>query len=121
VLEGRAPVLEGRAPVWHGYARGCVRTYISGSFKELNLANSAVKSEGNEDELTHKGNYFRRLFKGIGTANKLFFKRQMLSVREADVSKEGGQSLSNEKASTCIDADACYFIECIFNLSKYCQ
>lgn len=28
--------------------------------------------------------------KGIGTANKLFFKRQMLSVREADVSKEGG-------------------------------
>ena len=49
--------------------------------------------------------------KGIGTVNYLFFKRQMLSVREADVSKEGGQSLSNEKASTCIDVDArCYFM-----------
>jgi len=83
-------VLEGRAPVCHGYARGCVRTYISGSFKELNLANSAIKSEENEDKLTHKGNYFRRLFKGIGTVNYLFFKRQMLSVREADFSKEGG-------------------------------
>lgn len=59
--------------------------------------------------------------KGIGTVNKLFFKRQMLSVREADVSKEGGQSLSNEKASTCTDADACYFIECTLNLLTYCQ
>lgn len=34
----------------------------------------------------------------------------MMSVREDAVSKEGGQSLSNEKASTCIDADACYFM-----------
>ncbi|GAA0884136.1 hypothetical protein GCM10009120_27340 [Sphingobacterium siyangense subsp. cladoniae] len=55
-------MLEGRAPVCYGYARGCVRTYISGSFKELNLANSAVKSEENEDKLTHKGNYLRLLF-----------------------------------------------------------
>ena len=54
-------MLEGRAPVCHGYARGCVRTYISGSFKELNLANSAVKSEGNEDELTHKDDYLKEL------------------------------------------------------------
>lgn len=28
-------------------------------------------------------------FKGSGTVNKLFFKRQMLSVRKDDVSKEG--------------------------------
>ncbi|MNH98740.1 hypothetical protein D3C73_514870 [compost metagenome] len=50
-------------------------------------------------------------FKGSGTVNYLFFKRQMLSVKEDDVGKKGWQSLSNEKASTCIDADArCYFM-----------
>jgi hypothetical protein len=71
--------------VCHGYARGCVHTYISGSFKELNLANSAVKSEENEEKITRKDDYF----KGIGTVNKLFFKRQVMSTREDDASKEG--------------------------------
>jgi hypothetical protein len=55
-------------------------------FIKLNLANSAVKSEKNEDKLTRKADYF----KGIGTVNNLFFKRQMLSVRKDDVSKEEG-------------------------------
>jgi hypothetical protein len=55
-------------------------------FIKLNLANFAVKSEENEDKLTRKADYF----KGIGTVNNLFFKRQMLSVRKDDVSKEEG-------------------------------
>ncbi|WP_411972612.1 hypothetical protein ACLCDV_00470 [Sphingobacterium sp. Lzh-3] len=44
-----------------------------------------MKSEENEEKITHKDDYF----KGIGTVNNLFFKRQMMSTGEDDASKEG--------------------------------